>query len=114
VRSCSAHNEAMDNFDSIGQRAQKALEALCEDAPLESLIAAKRQFDVIRESLKTAPEDVRKCVSEFIDLDIEHNIPKARSRLQSAIESVFEESGREQMTLSGTKGNAVRREPWSN
>lgn len=97
----------MQNY--IEQKAQQAIEALCEDRPLwRRLQLAKLHFENCEDYLDTAPEDVQQFIKAFLD---SFNVPepkrskkKARAEkiartclaLNSAIEAVFEECGREE------------------
>jgi hypothetical protein len=95
----------------LGQKAQQALEAMCEEAPLSKrLNAARRHFEDAAQYVDAAPEDVRKYVKAFLASDVEHDMRRSSLALQSAIESVFEQAGREDITL-GKSGDST---PWSN
>lgn len=99
----------MQNY--LVQKAQQALEAMCEEALLPNrLNTARRHFEDAAQYLDTAPEGVRKYVRAFIDSDVERDIRRSSLALQSAIESVFEEAGREDITL-GKSGDTT---PWTN
>ena len=99
----------MQNY--IVQKAQQALEAICEEAPLpERLETPRRHFEQAAQHLETAPEDVRKTLKAFIGSDIKHDIRSSSLSFQSAVESVFEEAGREDVTL-GKSGDPT---PYSN
>jgi hypothetical protein len=109
IHQCLIDGENMQNF--ISQKAQQALEAMCEEAPLpERLRIAKSYFEQATRYLDTAPEEVRKYVKAFISSDVEQDIRRSSNNLQSAIESVFEEWGREDVTLGKSRDS----EPWSN
>ena len=97
----------MQNY--IGQKAQQAIEALCEDWPLwRRLQLAKLHFENCEHFLDTAPEDVQQSIKNFLDSfnvqEPKRGKKKARVEktaricltLNSAIEAVFEECGREE------------------
>ena len=84
----------MQNY--IAQKAQQALEALCEDRPLlKRLELAKLHFENCEQYLDTAPSEVQEDIRRFLGCDIERDVGQASLALQSAIEGVFEECGRE-------------------
>jgi hypothetical protein len=84
----------MQNY--IAQKAQQALEALSGGNSLpERLNLAKIHFTACEQYLDEAPDDVRQHVRNFLNSDIEHDLGAASLALQSAIQAVFEECGRQ-------------------
>jgi hypothetical protein len=98
-------SEKMQHY--IVQKAQQALEAICEEEPLSKrLDTAKSHLEYATQYLDTASEEVRNRVKAFIESDVVYDTRHSCLALQSAIISVFEEAGRDDVTL-GKSGDST-------
>lgn len=63
---------------------------------MKRLELAKLHFENCEQYLDTAPPEVQQDIKRFLDSNIEKDARQASLALQSAIEGVFEECGREE------------------
>jgi len=84
----------------VVQKAQQAVEALCEERDLRSrLLSAATEFCYVTSDhlLSSCPKEVADAIIAVKETPNDEELPVFSQRIQTAIELIFEESGRQEI-----------------
>lgn len=83
----------------LAQKADQAFEAMCGPESLTDRIKnAKLHFISVSGDhyLSTAPAEVRESITELMEIDLDHELPRAAVVVRNAIASTLEEFARQE------------------